>query len=53
MTPDQIFIIIDLLTQLIKRSNMSREEKDEANKKIKEIFNSLPHPSTLKDTVKK
>jgi hypothetical protein len=50
---DAILSIIEALLFLVERSELSREEKDALNKKIREKFESLPPPSTLKDTVEK
>ena len=46
-----IFALIDGIMYFIERSDMTREEKDEMNRKIREKFDSLlPPQEGLKDT---
>jgi len=45
------FSLVDAAFFLIERSNKTREEKDLLNKAVRDHFDSLAHPSTLKDTV--
>jgi len=52
-TIDKIFVLIDVIFFFIERSDLSREERDELNREVRERFDALPHPSTLKDTVEK
>ena len=46
-----IFALVDAAYFFIERSDKTREEKDLLNKAVRDRFESLAHPSTLKDTV--